>query len=488
MRIKSTTNSETSAAQLTILLTGANGYIGRRLLPYLVDAGHRIICAVRDASRFHLPESMSKQVSIIEVDFTRPEAQQAIPESIDVAYYLIHSMSGSDKLFNKIEKRCATHFVSAMRGTRVKRVIYLSGIVNESRLSTHLNSRYRVEQILQQGSFVLTTLRAGIIIGSGSASFEIIRDLVEKLPFMIAPRWVNTRCQPIAIRNALEFLIGVLDRPETSHQSYDIGGPDVLTYKDMLEVFASVRGLKRIIQTVPVLSPSLSSYWLYFITSTSYALAKNLVNSMKVNVVCQANQLADDLSIQLIDYKQALELVFDKLDQNNVISSWKDALNTNLLRRGVSNYIEVPEYGCFRDYRAKPICNRQNTLNRVWQIGGDTGWYYANWLWKVRGVLDKLVGGVGLTRGRRNPLELQSGDTVDCWRVLYANKDEARLVLYAEMKLPGEAWLEFRIQDHQLHQRATFRPKGVWGRVYWWSVYPFHGFIFEGMLTRLVAD
>jgi hypothetical protein len=270
--------------------------------------------------------------------------------------------------------------------TKTKQIIYLSGIVNEQQLSKHLDSRKNVESILASCSVPLTTLRAGIIVGSGSASFEIIRDLVEKLPVMIAPRWLNTACQPIAIRNVIEFLSGVLFIDETFNKSYDIGGPDVLTYKQMLLQFAEVRRLKRSILVVPVMTPKLSSYWLYFVTSTSYTLASNLVDSMKVEVICTPNNLTELLRIQLVDYKLAIKMAFDKIEQNEVVSSWKDALTSNILNKGISKHIEIPTNGCFKDKRKIKIANTDKALNKIWSIGGSTGWYYGNWLWTIRGV------------------------------------------------------------------------------------------------------
>jgi hypothetical protein len=368
-------------------------------------------------------------------------------------------------------------------------VIYLSGIVNEEKLSKHLSSRKHVEEILASGSYALTTLRAGIIIGSGSASFEIIRDLVEKLPVMIAPRWLNTVTQPVAIRNVIEFLSGVLWNEKTFNHSYDIGGPDILTYKQMLLRFAGVRGLRRRIGIVPVMTPKLSSYWLYFITSTSYSLAQNLVDSMKVEVICKENNLKDMLGIIPVSYEEAIREAFEKIEMNQVPSSWKDALTSDTLNEGIAKYAEVPVHGCYKDYRSMKISESERVLSNIWKIGGATGWYYGNWLWAIRGFMDKLAGGVGLRRGRKNQTEISPGDTLDFWRVLIADREEKRLLLFAEMKLPGEAWLEFRIDSNNVfHQTATFRPLGLWGRIYWYSVLPFHGFIFRGMIRNISRE
>jgi hypothetical protein len=395
-------------------------------------------------------------------------------------------MSTSTGDFEKMEEASAINFKNRIQQTNASQVIYLSGIANEEVLSKHLTSRRNVERILGSGSYSLTTLRAGIIIGSGSASFEIIRDLVEKLPLMIAPRWLSTITQPIAIRNVIQFLSGVLMNDTTFNNSYDIGGPDIMNYKQMLLRFAKVRGLKRLICIVPVMTPKLSSYWLYFITSTSYSLAQNLVDSMKVEVVCKENNLKEILGIIPVCYEDAIREAFEKVELNQVPSSWKDALTSNILNDGISHYAEVPVNGCYFDNRKLQIVDSDKVLNKIWSIGGKNGWYYGDWLWVIRGFIDKLFGGVGLRRGRKNQTEISPGDALDFWRVLIADKREKRLLLFAEMKLPGEAWLEFSIDNQNvLHQTATFRPLGLWGRLYWYSVLPFHGLIFRGMIHNI---
>lgn len=473
---------------MKVLLTGVTGYIAQRLLPVLLENGHEVICCVRDKDRFNSKKYLPSNISVIEVDFLNEESLKHIPNDIDIAYYLIHSMSTQSGDFGDMEKVCATNFKNRIQQTQAKQVIYLSGINNTDEQSKHLSSRKNVETILLDSSFALTTLKAGIIVGSGSASFEIIRDLVEKLPFMITPRWLNTKCQPIAIRNVIEYLIGVIGKTSTYNRSYDIGGPDILTYKEMLMRFASIRGLKRSILVVPVMTPRISSYWLYFVTATSYALAKNLVNSMKVEVICKPNSLAALLGINPIDYDTAIKLAFDKIEQNQVLSSWRDAQTSNLLKGGISKLIEVPTNGCFKDVRTLKLKDNHSALENIWAIGGKTGWYYGNWLWEIRGFLDQISGGVGMRRGRRSGFELNTGDALDFWRVMIANKEEKRLLLYAEMKLPGEAWLEFKIdKDNVLTQTATFRPLGLLGRLYWYSVLPFHGLIFRGMINKIAT-
>ncbi|MFK8055281.1 MAG: SDR family oxidoreductase [Saprospiraceae bacterium] len=472
---------------MKILLTGATGYIGKRLLPGLVQEGHQVVCCVRDKGRFNPAESLLPFIEIIELDLLDADSLRVIPRDIDAAYYLVHSMSTS-KDYNSLEQESATNFANELEKTSAKQVIYLSGIVNADELSEHLQSRKNVERILSDKSFALTTLRAGIIIGSGSASFEIIRDLVEKLPAMIAPKWLNTRCQPIGIRNVIEFLSKALLNEKTYNQNFDIGGPDVLTYKEMLLGFAEARGLKRTIRTVPIMSPKISSYWLYFVTSTSYNLASSLVDSMKVEVVARDAKINDILDVQPEGYAKSIERAFTKIESNEVVSSWKDSQISGVLSYNITDFIDVPTFGCFNDKRSRKLINKELSIEKVFAIGGDTGWYYANILWKIRGFIDQLFGGVGLRRGRANPTELFAGDALDFWRVLYADKEEGRLLLFAEMIVPGEAWLEFKIVDDELHQIATFRPNGLFGRAYWWSVWPLHGMIFTGMLNKLIEE
>jgi uncharacterized protein YbjT (DUF2867 family) len=471
---------------MRILLTGATGYIGKRLLPILIDQGHDIVCCVRDLNRFFVPVPYRARVSVVEVDFLKKESLTVIPSDIDAAYYLIHSMSSSADNYDKLEKESALNFVAQINKTRAQQVIYLSGIVNDDTLSKHLSSRKKVEEILNTGTYAMTTLRAGIIVGSGSSSFEIIRDLVNKLPVMITPKWLNTRCQPIAITDVLEFLSKSLLNPLTYDQSFDIGGPDVLTYKEMLLGFAKAKNLKRWIFTVPVMTPKLSSYWLYFVTSTSYKLASALVSSMKVEVVCKDTRINELLGVTPMPYELALSRALIKIESDTVASSWKDSLVSGRFKSNISTYLKVPKKDCYIDRRKKEIINRAYTINQIWSIGGETGWYYGDWLWDLRGFIDKLYGGVGSRRGRTNKHDIHAGDSLDFWRVLYADKEKGKLVLFAEMKLPGEAWLEFKIIGNTLYQSATFKPRGIWGKIYWYSVLPFHGFIFKGMLNKLI--
>ncbi|CAM3956008.1 SDR family oxidoreductase [Flavobacterium cucumis] len=471
---------------MRILLTGANGYVGRRLLPELLALGHEVICCVRDRNRLGLDQITLEKVTIWEVDFLHQINFNNLPKKIDVAYYLIHSMTSSTSNFDVMEVKSAQNFNLYMNKIGVEQVIYLSGIVNNPELSKHLQSRKNVEDILFEGNFNTTVLRAGIIVGSGSSSFEIIRDLCEKLPVMITPKWVLTKCQPIAIRDVIHYLTGILRKTEHYNKSYDIGGPNIITYKEMMLLYSKTRGIKLWIFTLPIMSPKLSSYWLYFVTATSYKLAVNLVDSMKMEVVCQNNNLQKALGIKPITYVDAIKLAFLKIEQNLVISSWKDSLVSSRFKENFSEFIQIPTYGCLKDHKIKSVTNIEQTLDNIWSIGGDKGWYYGNWMWKIRGLLDKLFGGVGLRRGRTHPTHLDNGDALDFWRVLVANREEKRLLLYAEMRLPGEAWLEFRIdRENKLHQIATFRPKGLLGRLYWYSLVPFHFFIFGGMIRNI---
>ncbi|MBK6588715.1 MAG: SDR family oxidoreductase [Acidobacteria bacterium] len=479
---------------MRILLTGANGYIGKRLLPLLIQQGCEVVCAVRDKARFPVDGFYADpKVSVVEIDFLKDSSARPELQEIDAAYYLIHSMSDDDSSgFEKLEETAASNFVKLVDQTSAKQIIYLGGITNEKILSKHLASRKKVDEVLRTSKVPVTSLKAAIIVGSGSSSFEIIRDLAEKLPIMITPKWLNTKTQPIASRNVLEYLTGVLMREDTYGQSYDIGGPDVMTYKEMLLQFAEVRGLKRYIFTVPIMTPKLSSYWLYFVTSTSYRLAVNLVNSMKVEVIAEPNDLGKRLGIQPMTYRESVKLAFQKIGQNSVLSSWKDSLVSSYRDNSLREHLEVPVNGCFVDERHIPITTDvDQVLDNIWSIGGKRGWYYTNWLWSIRGIMDKMFGGVGLRRGRTNLNSINAGDTLDFWRVLVADKSQKRLLLYAEMKLPGEAWLEFMIvekdgQDY-LKQTATFRPKGLFGRLYWYSVLPFHYFVFQGMAENIVS-
>lgn len=475
---------------MKILLTGANGYIGTRLLPVLLAEGHEVVCMVRDERRFVIESDFGDKVQIVTGDLLKPETLQNIPKNIDAAYYLVHSMSGSGADFAELELKSAQHFVKSIQQTNCNQLIYLTGIANDEDLSKHLNSRLAVEEELKTSGIAYTILRAAIIIGSGSASFEIIRDLAEKLPVMVAPKWVRTKCQPIAIRDVLAYLSGVLANKKAYNEVFDIGGPDILSYKQMLLGYAKSRGLKRYILTVPILTPRLSSLWLNLVTAVPFALARSLVDSMKNEVICQNEHIKNVVPRTCLTYEEALKLAFEKIEQNSIVSSWKDALNRGYLETSFMDQVKVPQNGTV-EYKVKMPFERkaEEVFDNIWGIGGNRGWYYLDWMWSFRGFLDKLFGGVGTRRGRTSNTSLQAGDVLDFWRVLLADKANKRLLLYAEMKVPGEAWLEFKIvQFHgksYLSQIATFRPSGLWGRIYWYAMFPFHLFIFDGMAKRI---
>ena len=471
---------------MKILLTGVTGYVGKRMLPVLIEKGYEVICCVREKSRLTLHKGLLEKVTIIEIDFLKDVEEGLLPKDIDVAYYLIHSMSTSQDKFDRLESKAATNFKAYLEATKVKQVIYLSGISNHGKLSKHLRSRRKVEDILAGKHYALTVLRAGIIVGSGSASFEMIRDIVEKLPVMITPKWILTQSQPIAIRDVVQFLARVIGNQQCYNRTFDIGGPEILSYKDMMLQYAEMRKLKRRIYTTSLISPKVSSYWLYFITSVSFKLAISLADSLKNDVVCNNNDLQKILGIQPITYKMALKYAFLRIKQNLVLSSWKDSMISSSLGLTLSDFIEVPNFGCYKNVKRKAVSDVDQALHNIWTIGGDKGYYYANWLWKIRGWFDLMLGGVGLGRGRKLPEEITPGDALDFWRVLYASREKKRLLLFAEMKLPGEAWLEFKIdEDNILHQTATFRPRGILGRLYWIATSPFHFFIFNGMIKNI---
>ena len=480
---------------MRILLTGANGYIGMRLLPVLVEAGHEVTCVVRDAHRFQPSPDLLNKINVIEFDFLRPEnaVQNFNKKYFDVAYYLIHSLGDTTTTLKEYEIRSAGCFVLVATLTQVKQIIYLSGISNEKNLSKHLLARKVVKDVFIRSGIAYTIFEAGIIVGSGSISFEIIRDLTEKLPVMIVPRWLNSRCQPIAIRNVINYLHKSLLNEQTFFRTFEIGGPDVLSYKQMLLEFAAVRGYKRYVISLPVLFPGLSVYWLYLTTSANFVIAQQLVHSMKNDVVCKEHSIQEIIPEELIPYREAIQMAFLRIEQNMVVSSWTDAASSSLSRLDVNQFVEVPVNGCYKDRKWIEIDKDkvEEVAARFFGIGGKQGWYYADKLWQIRGLLDKFVGGVGMRRGRRSDTDIQPGDALDFWRVLLVDHKNYRLLLFAEMKLPGEAWLEFSIIKNENHcilkQTATFRPKGILGRNYWYTMLPFHYFIFRNMLKRIAG-
>lgn len=421
----------------------------------------------------------------------KPGEFPEIPEGIEVAYYLLHSM-GAGAGFAAKEEACAKNFCNWLETGNCDRIIYLGGLVPEGVLSAHLESRENVNRILRSGTAKVTTLRASIIVGSGSASFEIIRDLVEKLPMMLTPKWATTKCQPIAIRNVIGYLTGCLEVSETIGRELDIGGPEILTYRELLEKYAAKRELKRLIIPVPFLTPGLSAHWLRLVTSTTMSLAKSLIASLSNETICRDNSILSMVPQELLSYEEAIETAFARIAQNRVPSSWIDSVSSGRLSPDFLRSIKVPEHGVLRDRQSLPLAaDREAVINVVWAIGGKNGWPSMNWAWKVRGQMDRFVGGTGVRRGRRHPMEIYAGDALDFWRVVLADRGEdggsARLILSAEMIMPGEAWLDFEITTDCLIQTATFRPRGLFGRLYWYSVLPFHFLLFPRMAKKLAA-
>jgi uncharacterized protein YbjT (DUF2867 family) len=449
---------------MKILLTGASGYIGSHLLEVLLKSGHEVYCPGRTSPN---AADSYKNCHFVSHDFSESRSLSLELKNVDVAYYLMHSMKGNVKGFEEMEKRVAENFVHAVRPLHPKQIIYLSGLTHTENLSPHFKSRYKVEDILKNSGIPYTIIQASIIIGAGSASFEIIRDLVEKLPVMIAPKWLKTRSQPVSINDVIYYLDALKLQDDFYERTLEAAGPDVVSYKELLKTYARVRKLRRRIFIVPVMTPRLSSYWLYFVTSTNYALAVNLVDSMKIESISQKNLLGNILQHEPETLRQAL----------------KSALHVPPAK--------LPEYAVYRDSRKKAFLkeNNKEVKRRVFAIGGENGWYYANWLWRLRAAIDRLLGGKGMGSGRMVSNPVVPGDTIDFWRVEDASVQKGRLLLRAEMRLPGDAWLEFRMDDTRnvLYQTAVFRPKGLMGRLYWLLVLPFHAIIFRGLIKKLTT-
>lgn len=474
---------------MNILLTGANGYVGLRLLSALLEAGHTVHAIVRDRGRLPLDElsAHGDRLQVLEADLGDP-GDARFPRAIDVAYFLVHAMgSGAD--FAEREAAIAENFLRLLAPTTARQIIYLGGITPEfGELSPHLESRRNVERILAEGSVPLTSLRASIIVGSGSASFEIIRDLTEKLPVLITPRWTRNLCQPIGIRNVIGYLVGVAGNEAAYGRSFDIGGPEVLTYEELMRQYARERGLRRWMVRVPFLTLRLSSYWLYLTTSTSFRIASALVHSLAHDTVCRDEAIREVVPQELLTYRQAVAKAFLKIAQNHVPSAWYDSLASGSLLPSRLRSIHVPEHGVLTDRRRVPLrADREAVIEAIWSLGGARGWPSMNWAWRVRGLLDRLVGGIGVRRGRRDPVHLRAGDAIDFWRVMLADRADGRLILFAEMRLPGEAWLEFEVTERELRQTATFRPLGLFGRLYWIGCLPFHAWLFPRMARALAA-
>jgi uncharacterized protein YbjT (DUF2867 family) len=467
-----------------VLVTGATGFVGKRLIFNLLKQGHVVyaLCRIQGTKVF---VEDRPNLHYLWGDLRNKETLDAFPQEIEVAYYLVHSMSEIVSDLTKMEVEVAERFVHALKKTNTQQIIYLGGIINDEKsLSPHLTSRLLVEGILKKSGIPTTILRASIIIGSGSASFEIIRDLCEKLPFMIAPKWLNSSCQPIAIQDVIFYLSHILLKLESYNKTFDVGGPEVFTFKELLLEYSAFRHLKRYILDVPVLTPRLSSFWLVFITSVRFSICFYLIESIKSSSIVKLKGVEKIVPHSCMTYRKALELAFQNIAQNEVVSTWMDSWEVEGINPQIQNYIEVPSDGCLKDERRFLVQDsKEATSKRIWSIGGDRGYYAMDWAWKLRGLMDQMIGGVGLNRGRRHPTEIQAGDAIDFWRVIRADSDH--LILFAGMKVPGEAWLEFKLEPQGdkwfLLQKATFRPKGLFGRLYWYAMLPFHLFIFRKM-------
>jgi uncharacterized protein YbjT (DUF2867 family) len=468
-----------------VLLTGGTGYIGGRLLPLLEQRGLRVRCLCRQPERLRF--RVASTTEVVEGDILTPDSLAAAMQGVHTAYYLIHSL-GTKQNFEQDDRQAAANFASAARTAGVRRIIYLGGLGNpEHALSPHLRSRQETGQVLRSSGIPVIELRASIIIGSGSLSFEMIRALTERLPVMICPRWVSTPAQPIAIEDVLDYLLAALDLSEGESRVFEIGGPDQVSYGDIMREYARQRGLRRLMISVPLLTPYLSSLWLGLVTPVYARVGRKLVESLRNPTVISDPSARDMFPLRPRPLREAIQRAMANEDREMAATRWSDAFssagpmkNWGGLRFGTrivdsrTAEVEVPPEAAFAP---------------IQRIGGATGWYYGNWLWSVRGWLDLLVGGVGVRRGRRDPVDLLVGDAVDFWRV-ETIEPSRRLRLAAEMKLPGRAWLEFEIaptaNGSTVRQTAIFDPVGLGGLAYWYALYPLHRLVFAGMLRGIV--
>tara|TARA_A100001015_G_scaffold318935_1_gene440318 strand:- start:6256 stop:7725 length:1470 start_codon:yes stop_codon:yes gene_type:complete len=482
---------------LKIFIAGASGYIGKQLLVLLLQSGHYVVALVRQRNR--LPDCIlsEQRLTVIEGDLLKKGTIKTLPSDIDIAYYLVHSMSDSYAHFSSLEEQAAYHFVDILKITKIRQIIYLGGLFQQecaSALSKHLSSRRRVEEVLGAGSCPVTVLRAGIVIGPGSASFEIMRDIVEKLPFILVPSYLSYQCQPISIKDVLDYLYKVMDRSECFSRTFDIGGADVLSYGDMLIQFSKMRGLRRAVIRLSVFSQNFLSRFLHFFTHVPTNLGRALMESLSGNAVCNNTHIHSLVPKVCGGFQEAIASAFSVIEDHHFITSKSYCQSTQKWTSSAVKYAQAPKHGCFIDVCSRSfMCECSLIEESVWSIGGDRGWYFANWLWKFRGWVDCCVGGGGLQKGRRHPTDLSTGDQVDCWHVVVSDKEGKRLLLYAQMRLPGEAWLEFEIIPGKssfqgtLKTRAIFRPFGICGRLYWILMYPFHRFVFKNMVNKIVS-
>ncbi|MHB9007873.1 MAG: SDR family oxidoreductase [Limisphaerales bacterium] len=471
-----------------VLVTGATGYIGGRLVPRLLEAGHTVRCLVRDPARLQ-GRAWRARVEVVPGDCLRAETLPTAMAGVEVAYYLVHSMAGG-RDFEQRDLLAARQFAAAARDAGVRRIIYLGGLGDpDTDLSAHLRSRQETGDALREAGVPVTEFRAAVIVGSGSLSFEIIRYLTERLPVMICPRWLYTRAQPIAIRNVLDYLVAALVTDESEGRVIEIGGQGVLTYGDMIRGYAQARGLRRLLVPVPVLTPRLSSYWVHLVTPVPATIAGPLIRGLRNDVVVlddSARRIFPD--IQPIDYPDAVRLALANLEHGDVETVWSDALASSL--GDVKPVLLASQEGMIIERRQRLVAASTAEVYRSFtRLGGETGWLYLDWTWQVRGAVDRLLGGVGMRRGRRDPQDLRVGEALDFWRVEVAEPGRI-LRLRAEMKVPGRAWLEFRADPQPdggsvLTQTAFFAPRGLAGLIYWYALYPIHGLIFGGLIDRL---
>jgi uncharacterized protein YbjT (DUF2867 family) len=472
-----------------ILVTGVTGYIGGRLVPRLLGKGASVRCLARDASRLQ-GRAWLPDVDLVVGDVLRPESLPDALRGVAVAYYLVHSL-GAGSNFPERDVTAARNFGTAAKNAGVRRIIYLGGLGDPQKaLSAHLRSRHETGDALRESGVPVTEFRAGVIVGSGSLSFEMIRYLTERVPVMICPRWVYTRIQPIAIRTVLDYLMMALLVPNSAGETIEIGGADVITYGEMLTFYAEVRGLRRWLMPVPVLTPKLSSYWVHFVTPIPGKIARPLIAGLRNEIIVR-DDLARRLfpNIQRLDYRTAVKLALEKLQADQVETSWSDALSTSQADR--TPVMLATHEGMIIEHRQVAIDSSPKSIFTAFtSLGGARGWLYMNWAWRIRGAIDRLCGGVGLRRGRRDASSVRVGEALDFWRV-EAVEPPNLLRLRAEMKVPGKAWLQFEVktQDHDvrplLTQTAYFAPKGLLGLIYWYALYPIHGLIFGGMIQEL---
>jgi len=476
-----------------IAVLGATGYIGARLVPRLVSAGWRVRAIGRNPAKLAgRPWASHPQVETACGDVLDREALTAALQGCQVVFYLVHSMNPQAADFAATDRLAAENMVAAATAAGVGRIIYLGGLGDDApQLSHHLRSRHEVGDILQRGSVPVTIFRAAMIIGSGSASFEILRYLVERLPVMITPRWIDTPCQPIAVRDVLHYLVDCLDCPGTVGETFDIGTEEVATYRQLMRLYAEEAGLpRRWIIPVPVLTPRLSSYWIHLVTPVPASLARPLAEGLRNPVLCRDHVIRELLPRQVLSCRMAIRMALEKQRLQQIESSWMDAGKVPPVEWSTTDDPEWAGGTIFRDDRRLLV---EAPAAQCWPavvgIGGKTGWYYADWLWHLRGILDRLLGGPGLGRGRRDPHAVQAGDALDFWRVL-AVEPERRLKLVAEMKVSGEAVLELLLTEcvdgtTEVRQSARFKPRGLLGLLYWYSVLPFHNLVFAGMLRGI---